>query len=62
MHKHVNKVKPYKEYAFSACITNNKRKLVFDFTNVDPQSSGSNLLAWRRNHLNCNAMQDLKND
>jgi hypothetical protein len=36
-----------------------ERKLVVSFSNVDPQSSGSNLLAQCCNHLGHNEMQDL---
>jgi hypothetical protein len=35
------------------------RKLVVSFSNVDPQSSSSNLLAWRCNHVSHNEMQYL---
>jgi hypothetical protein len=46
-------------------LLKNGRKLVFlSFTNVNPKSSGSNLLARRCDHLKRNAMQcnALEND
>jgi hypothetical protein len=36
-----------------------RKKLVTSFMNIDPQSSGSNLLARCHNHLYRNEMQDL---
>jgi hypothetical protein len=43
-------------------LLNKKRKLVASFSNVDPQSSGLNLLARCHNHLCHKEMQDLEND
>jgi hypothetical protein len=51
---------PIESYAIGACLLlNNERKLVLSFINVDPQSSGSNLLARCYNHLGRNEIQDL---
>jgi hypothetical protein len=40
-------------------LLKNGRKLVVSFTTVDPQNSGSNLLALCHNHLCRNEIQDL---
>jgi hypothetical protein len=47
----------------SACLCSKKeRKLVMSFSNVEPQSFGSNFLARHRNHLCRNELQYLTSD